>query len=281
MRFMIPSGSFNGSSGNNGDSDDSENNEDRKRDSKNISAEPFGREHYYKIEELLGYKFKNYDWLERALTHRSVFSKGSKNDYERLEFLGDAVLDLAVAHLLLDRHPDAREGDLSKMRAALVNTNSLAEIARELGLGSFIRLSRGELASGGNDRPSILADVFESVMGALYREAGYENVLKCVEQLFGQELVDVTPRDPKTELQEVLHTLGSEAPVYLLECVEGPEHAPTFVSVVQVDGQVVGRGRGPTKKASQQAAAAEALQLVRPEDDLDKVYLNARSEQQK
>jgi dsRNA-specific ribonuclease len=87
----------------------------------------------------LGFTFKDRAWLERALTHRSVYTKGSKNDYERLEFLGDAVLDLAIAHLLLDKHPEAREGDLSKMRAALVNTSSLAEIARSLGLGSYIR----------------------------------------------------------------------------------------------------------------------------------------------
>lgn len=265
MRFTIPDS--------NNDSEENNNNIEKYA----AAQEPLGREEYSKIEEALNYKFNDHAWLERALTHRSVFSKGSKNDYERLEFLGDAVLDLAIAHLLLDQHPEAREGELSKMRAALVNTTSLAEIARSLNLGPFIRLSRGELASGGNDRPSILADVLEAVIGALYREAGYDRVLKCIEHLFGTDIKDVTPRDPKTELQEALHALGSDAPVYLLECVEGPEHAPTFISVVEVDGQIVGRGRGNTKKASQQAAAGEALERVRPEDDVDKLFLSQKA----
>jgi ribonuclease-3 len=238
-------------------------------------AEPLGQEHFHQIEERLQFTFTDKAWLERALTHRSVHARGAKNDYERLEFLGDAVFDLAVAHLLLDRHPEAREGELSKMRAALVNTTSLAEIARELGLGKFIRLSRGELASGGADRPSILADVLEAVLGALYREGGYEIARQCVERLLGERLVTVTPRDPKTELQEALHATGSEAPVYRLECVEGPEHQPVFVSLVEVDGQVVGRGRGPTKKASQQAAAEEALLHLKPGDDIDAKFLVA------
>jgi ribonuclease-3 len=243
------------------------------------STEPAGRDQYFKIEEALGYKFQDMNWLERALTHRSIHSKGNKNDYERLEFLGDAVLDLAIAHLLLDKHPDAMEGDLSKMRAALVNTSSLATIARVINLGPFIRLSRGELSSGGSDRPSILADVLEAVMGAVYRESGFDIALKCVERLFGDKLVNVTPTDPKTELQEALHAAGCDSPVYLLECVEGPEHQPIFISVVEVDGQIVGRGRGPTKKASQQAAAAEALERLRPGDEIDRMF-NTEEEQQ-
>ncbi len=220
-----------------------------------------GKENYSEIERELNYAFTDSAWLERALTHRSLHPKGNKSDYERLEFLGDAVLDLAVAHLLLDVHQEAREGDLSKMRAALVNTASLAEIARRIGLGPFIRLSRGELASGGSERPSILADVLEAVMGAVYREAGYDAALKVALKLFGDQIKTVMPRDPKTELQEVLHARGKEAPQYLLECVEGPEHAPTFISVVLVDKKICGRGRGATKKASQQEAASEALQI--------------------
>jgi ribonuclease-3 len=236
-------------------------------------AEPLGQEHYTEIETRLQYAFSDRSWLERALTHRSVHARGEKSDYERLEFLGDAVFDLAVAHLLLDQHPEAREGELSKMRAALVNTASLAEIARELELGKFIRLSRGELASGGSDRPSILADVLEAVVGAIYREGGYEIARACVQRLLGARLVNVTPRDPKTELQEALHAAGSEAPVYRLECVEGPEHQPIFVSLVEVDGQVVGRGRGATKKASQQNAAEEALAHLKGGDDIDARFM--------
>lgn len=240
-------------------------------------SEPIKKEDLGAIEDRLGYTFKDRGWLERALTHRSVPTKGSagRNDYERLEFLGDAVLDLAVAHLLLEAHPEAREGELSKMRAALVNTASLAEIAKKINLGPCIRLSRGELANGGADRPSILADVCEALMGAVYREAGFDTALGCITKLFGSQISTVTPRDPKTELQEALHTTGSSAPEYLLECVEGPEHAPIFVSVVKVDGQIVGRGKGATKKASQQAAASEALERLKPADEIDKQFLVA------
>lgn len=261
MRFGIVS--------NSGGSDDGEKKPQR------TAPEPRGREHYGEIEQRLGYQFKDREWLERALTHRSVHAKGAKSDYERLEFLGDAVFDLAVAHLLLDHHPEAREGDLSKMRAALVNTTSLAQIARNLELGAFIRLSRGELASGGSERSSILADVVEAVLGAVYREGGYDVAKVCVAGLLGDQLRTVTPRDPKTELQEALHASGSEAPVYRLECVEGPEHAPVFISVVEVDGQIVGRGRGPTKKASQQSAAEEALTRLKPSDAIDAQFLVA------
>ncbi|NLF24154.1 MAG: ribonuclease III [Deltaproteobacteria bacterium] len=237
------------------------------------SGDPLGREHYHKIEEALGYKFTNLDWLERALTHRSIPGMGTRSDYERLEFIGDAVIDLAVSHLLLDAHRDAREGELSKMRAALVNAASLAEIGRKLELSRYIKLSRGELANGGAERPSILEDVVEALMGAIYREAGYETAFKCIESLFGELVATVMPTDPKTDLQEALHSTGSEAPVYMLECVEGPEHAPTFISVVNVDGQIVGRGSGPTKKASQQAAAAEALKRLAGFDHLDRVFM--------
>lgn len=120
--------------------------------------------------------------------------------------------------------------------------------------------------------------MLEAVLGALYREGGYDVARLCVERLLGDRLVTVTPRDPKTELQEALHATGSEAPVYRLECVEGPEHAPVFVSLVEVDGQVVGRGRGPTKKASQQAAAEEALLHLKPGDDIDARFLVAPEE---
>jgi ribonuclease-3 len=225
-----------------------------------------GREHYGEIEERLGYTFVDKGWLERALTHRSAQSNGIKSDYEQLEFLGDAVFDLAVAHLLLDSYQDAHEGPLSKMRAALVNTASLAEVGRRLSLGKFIRLSRSELASGAHERPSILADVVEAVLGAVYREGGFSVARSCVARLLGDAVSTVTPRDPKTELQEVLHARGGEPPVYKLECVEGPEHSPMFISIVEIRGEILGRGRGSTKKASQQAAAEEALRALSTAD---------------
>lgn len=215
------------------------------------------------VEENIQYTFKDRNWFLRAVTHRSLHPHNDKSDYERFEFLGDAVLDLAVAHLLLDTYPDVREGELSKMRAALVNTSSLAQIAREISLGPCIRLSRGELASGGADRPSILADVLEAIFGAIYREAGYDEARRVIDLLFSGKVQTVTPTDPKTELQEELHARGKEPPEYVLDSVTGPEHAPTFSSSVKIEGVIQGQGDGPTKKASQQAAAAQALRKIR------------------
>lgn len=223
------------------------------------------RTDFDELERRLGYQFKDRELLSRALTHRSAVGMKERVDYERLEFLGDAVLDLSVAHMLSDKHPEAREGELSKMRAALVNTQALAHVAKSLDIGPFIRLGRGEMSSGGADRPSILADVTEAIIGAMYHDSGYQPTFEVIEKIFGVALEEVTPFDPKTELQEALHVAGSEAPSYLLEHVEGPEHAPTFVTVVLVDNEIVGRGRGPTKKAAQQSAAAEALKKLNPD----------------
>jgi ribonuclease-3 len=226
------------------------------------------------LEEKIGYTFSSRDYLERALTHRSALAVKERADYERLEFLGDAVLDLSIAHLLSDGHPEAREGDLSKMRAALVNTQALADIAQRLELGPFIRLGRGEHSSGGAERPSILADVMEAIIGAIYRDSTYDIAFETIAKIYGKAVDEVTPFDPKTELQEVLHAAGSEPPEYLLELVEGPEHAPTFITVVTVDGSIVGRGRGNTKKAAQQHAASEALLRIIYQTDMPKLAEN-------
>lgn len=228
----------------------------------NCASNPLGKEHYNQIEACLGYEFKDKDVLERALTHRSMPTANDLEDYERYEFLGDAVIDLAVADLLLKEHPKAKEGDLSKMRAALVNTASLASVANEINLSPYIRLSRGELAQGGATKPSIMADVFEAVIGALYKEAGFDIAKNSIVKVYGDRISDVKPRDPKTELQETLHIKNLEAPEYILESIEGPEHAPTFISLVKVKDKVYGRGSGTSKKSSQQNAAEEALKVL-------------------
>jgi ribonuclease-3 len=211
------------------------------------------------LEETIGYSFQDKELLLRALTHRSAFSNDSKQNYERLEFLGDAVLDLAVADQLIEAHPDAREGELSKMRAALVNTEALAELARELSLDKYVILSSTERTQGGATRPSILEDVFEAVLGALYRDGGLEAASMLTQKLYKKRVQTVTPRDPKTELQELLHARAMPAPQYFLEFREGPEHDPIFVSIVKIGDEIKGRGKGRTKKASHQEAAAEAL----------------------
>lgn len=216
------------------------------------------------VEDKIGYSFNDKTLIQRALTHRSALRGKDKADYERLEFLGDAVFGLSVAHLLSDVHPDATEGKLSKMRAALVNTQALADLARKLEIGMHIRLGRGEMSSGGQDRPSILADVIEALFGAMYRDSSYETAMSRIGELLQEEIRTVTTHDPKTDLQEILHAEGSSAPEYLVELVEGPVHAPTFIIVVSVDNEIVGRGKGPTKKSAQQQAAAEVIKRLTP-----------------
>lgn len=216
------------------------------------------------LQERLGIQFKDEKLLEHALTHRSM--RGDSH-YERYEFIGDAVVDLAIAHLLFEAHPNLQEGDLSKMRAALVSTSGLAEVGKEIGLSDHIRLSKQEIQSGGAERPSILADVVEAIFGALYTDSGFDVALQMARRLFSDRAIKVTPLDPKTELQELLHTKGYEPPVYKLESTEGPEHSPEFISVVEINGDVKGRGKGQTKKASQQSAALEALLSLREEEN--------------
>jgi ribonuclease-3 len=215
------------------------------------------------LQKKIGYRFKRKDLLEAALTHRSMQQRGEKKDYERLEYLGDAVLDLAIAHLLLDQYPDHKEGDLSKMRAALVNTQNLASIALSLDLSQYVRVSKSEESTGGKERPSLLADVVEALFGAIYRDGGYNEAKEVIDTIFYERIRDVSPTDPKTELQEVLHALGMSAPVYTLDKVEGPEHAPTFVSSVLIEEEIFGTGKGATKKSSQAEAASFALTYLK------------------
>jgi ribonuclease-3 len=216
---------------------------------------------FLEVERRIGYQFRDRNLIRRAFTHRSAQRGVSGGDYERLEFLGDAVFDLAIAHLLVHQYEGATEGALSKMRAALVRAQGLAAIAREIGLGSFIIASRNELANGVTGRDSILADVLEALIGATYLDGGFEAAFVVISVLFKEAVLNVSPRDPKTELQELLHasSRGASQPVYKIESTEGPEHAPIFVVTVEIDGDVCGRGRGSSKKSAEQAAAEEAL----------------------
>lgn len=186
---------------------------------------------YQELYAKINYTFRDYNLLHLAMTHRSLQAEGLRMDYERLEFLGDAVLDLVVAQLLLDHHSEAKEGELSKMRAALVNTSSLAEVARELELNSFVRLSRAETLSGGANRDSTLADVLEALIGAIYKEAGFDAAFQVIKGIFIERISSVQPNDPKTELQEFLHTLEIDCPRYELEKVDGPQHARFLIQL--------------------------------------------------
>jgi ribonuclease-3 len=213
------------------------------------------------LQKALGYRFKDPELLVRALTHVSYERRKSAGHNEVLEFLGDAVLDLAVSDLLMRQNPDKSEGDLSRMRAALVNSSVLADKAGALGLGALLRLGKGEERSDGRGKPSILAGAFEAVLGGIYRDGGYEAARQVVERYF---LVDVTEKnlgqqDYKTRLQEISQMLFHEPPVYRLVAELGPDHDKRFVTEIAVGGKILGTGDGRSKKQSEQEAAKRAL----------------------
>jgi len=212
------------------------------------------------IEAGLGHRFTRPERLEVALTHRSF--GGDVPNNEKLEFLGDAVLALAMSDLLMARFPEASEGELSKIRASLVNADVLARKARELAFGAHLRLGKGEDKSGGRDKSSILASCYEALLGAVYQDAGYEAARAVVESHFAadvEEHLTVGLRDYKTRLQEVTQRLFRETPVYTLVEESGPDHEKRFVSALAIAGRPYGRGVGKSKKTAEQAAAREAL----------------------
>jgi len=200
--------------------------------------------------------------LDRALTHRSyAYENGGLPTNERLEFLGDAVLGLVITDCLYRSHPDLPEGQLAKLRAAVVNMKALADVARTLGLGSEVRLGRGEETTGGRDKSSILADTLEAVIGAIYLSAGPAVASDVVRRLFDPLLADSAARgaglDWKTSLQEL--TAGELLGVPQYEVDEsGPDHAKSFVATAVVGGEPLGRGEGRSKKSAEQQAAEAA-----------------------
>lgn len=200
--------------------------------------------------------------VERAVTHRSfAYENGGLPTNERLEFLGDSVLGLVVTEELYRRHPDLPEGQLAKLRAAVVNSRALAGVARELGVGRYLRLGRGEEASGGRDKSSILADAVEALIGAVYIDCGTEPARTLVLRLFG-ELLDGSARlgaglDWKTSLQELAAGQSLGVPEYQVT-ESGPDHAKTFRATALVGGEPVGEGEGRSKKEAEQRAAERA-----------------------
>ncbi|HET7549299.1 MAG TPA: ribonuclease III [Usitatibacter sp.] len=218
------------------------------------------------MERHLGHRFVAPDLARQALTHRSF---GAPHN-ERLEFLGDSLLNCAVATLLYERFPSLPEGDLSRLRAALVNQASLSKIAAELALGERLRLGEGELKSGGFRRPSILADALEALLGAVYLDAGFDALRASVQALFAERLerAEKTPvdKDPKTELQEHLQGRRLQLPRYAVMKTEGEAHDQTFTVECRVDDlALVASGTGASRRAAEQAAAAGVLaKLERP-----------------
>jgi ribonuclease III len=213
------------------------------------------------LQNELGYSFSDTDLLTRCLTHVS-YGRGKQDGHnETLEFLGDAVLDLAVSDLLMRRFPDKSEGDLSKMRASLVNATVLAEKAAALRLGELLRMGKGEERSGGRTKQSILAGVFEALLGAVYWDGGYEPARRSVERYFASDIQEGAPgqQDYKTRLQEISQMLFHEPPVYKLVAESGPDHEKRFVTEIFVGGKLLGRGEGKSKKQAEQEAARQAL----------------------
>ena len=212
------------------------------------------------LERRRGYPFAKPELARQAVTHRSF---GTPNN-ERLEYLGDALLNCAVATLLYERFPKLPEGDLSRLRASLVNQSSLSEVAGRLGLGDLLRLGEGELKSGGFRRPSILADAFEALLGAVYLDSGFDAVRAAVERLMAEKLEgrDRLPvdKDPKTALQEHLQGRKLALPRYSVQRTEGEAHDQTFTVECRVDDLgIVATGRGASRRAAEQAAAEGVL----------------------
>ncbi len=218
-----------------------------------------------KLERVLGYSFARADLLETALTHPSA-AVGSDAHYERLEFLGDAVLDLAIADLLMRKFPTAKEGPLSKQRASIVNARTLALKAQAIELNEMMRLGKGEEKSGGREKTSILAAVFEAVIGAIYTDGGLTPAQQVVERLFTGDIGGpAAERDYKTELQEIAYRHFRTQPVYELVATGGPDHARRFTTRIKIAGRDLGVAEGGSKKQSEQAAARLALERIEEE----------------
>lgn len=218
------------------------------------------------IERKLGYRFKNKDLLMRALLHKSYAheQKISENN-EKLEFLGDAVLDLVVGELLLEMFPQDSEGGLSKKRASIVNEEVLSEIAVRLGFSDFIKLGKGELLTGGAQKPRLLASAFEAIVGAIFLDGGFEvarvflrREFQPAVSLFTEQALDFE-RDYKTRLQELVQKTVKITPTYELVKEEGPPHDRVFTACVRIGEEVWAEGNGRSKKHAEQEAARLAI----------------------
>ena len=231
------------------------------------------------LEERLGYRFKKPELLERALTHSSAAPElraerksetavpTDLQDNERLEFLGDAVLELLAREYLLDSFPDWSEGQLSKSRAHIVNAQSLEVAARRIRLGEHLRLGRGEEKSGGREKPTLLADAFESVVAAVYLDAGLATTREMLKRLLFEQALEergqrIADSDRKSALQEFLQGRGQPPAEYRLSGESGPDHQKVFQVEVWINGACMAGGEGSTKKEAEQRAAQSALELL-------------------
>ena len=225
---------------------------------------------YQQLEDRLGYEFGNKQLIIEALTHKS-YKKPYNN--ERLEFLGDAVLDLIVGEFLFKEFPDKDEGVLSKMRASIVNEGGFALLARKIGLGDYIFLSLAEENNDGRNKPSLLSNAFEAVIGAIYLEAGLEKSREIVERLLRESYpkidLDTLCKDYKTSLQELTQATHGMTPDYNLVSSTGPDHRKEFEIAVVLNGEVIAKAKGRSKKQAQQKAAEIALKKLKKENSYE------------
>jgi len=220
------------------------------------------------LAERLGLHFSDMLLLSRALTHRSYLNEHPEalEDNERLEFLGDAVLDFIVGAWLYNRYPEMPEGDLTRMRSALVHTEQLAQFARQIRLGEAMRLGHGEMQAGGRERMALLCDTFEALIGAIYLDSGINGVSGFISPFLEVAADDILENrkneDPKSLLQEWAQSQGYQAPMYVTRSAYGPDHSKIFEVEVMIGGEVHGIGTGPSKQAAAKAAARTALQKM-------------------
>lgn len=219
-----------------------------------------------KLENDLGYAFTDLILLKQSLSHKSYVNEkklSELNHYERLEFLGDAVLELGISDLLMHHFPDSREGEMSKLRASIVNETALSEVARNLQLGDYIFLGKGEEQCDGREKNSLLADALEALLGAIYLDSGFHSVFGIIKKLFMSVITRATKedinRDYKTKLQEEVQNMFKMTPQYRLVNELGPDHDKTFEIHLYISGKKVGTGLGKSKKQAEQNAAMEAL----------------------
>jgi ribonuclease-3 len=227
------------------------------------------------LEASLGYCFKDIGLLDNALTHRSFVNENISlpcKDNERLEFLGDAVLELTVSDMLMKKFPDYAEGELSKLRASVVNEQPLAGLARHFRIGEFLLLGRGEEASGGRMKPSLLANAFESLVAAMYLDGGFDRAAAFTGRLF-EPLIEAGTaaavyRDYKTAAQEICQNLFQELPRYVILAETGPDHDKRFEISLVIGEKLIATGTGRNKKEAEQQAAKIALETLRKNDPL-------------
>jgi ribonuclease III len=224
------------------------------------------------LQQKLCYEFKHIDFLVESLRHSSFVNENLDSDIqdnERLEFLGDAVLNLVVGHMLMQRYPDLKEGDMSKMRANLVNESQLASIAQDMDLGSYLQLGKGEIQTRGWEKPSILANTFEAVMAAVYLDGGYDAAFKLIDDqlssLLDSVVTSTANHDYKSQVQELVQMKHREMPAYDVVDESGPDHDKTFRVRLTV-GKIEAEGEGKSKKAAEQDAARKGLDFLKPNE---------------